>query len=79
MVKWFIIILKNIMLKGTGAEFVWKESLILAGMTLFLSASVCETLRSDWNKGLKWLCEILQKVSGQPVRKNEEYFLMEIS
>lgn len=33
--KWFIIILKNIMLKGTGIEFIWRESLILLGMTLF--------------------------------------------
>lgn len=34
--KWFIIIIKNIMLKGTGIEFVWKETLILIGMTMFL-------------------------------------------
>ncbi|HMQ48244.1 MAG TPA: ABC transporter permease [Saprospiraceae bacterium] len=34
--KWFIIIVKNIMLKGTGLEAIWKESLILVGMTLFL-------------------------------------------
>lgn len=33
--KWFIIILKNIMLKGVGLGYVWKESLILFGMTLF--------------------------------------------
>ena len=33
--KWFIIILKNIMLKGVGLAYVWKESLILLGMTLF--------------------------------------------
>ena len=33
--KYFIIILKNIMLKGTGISFIWKETLILAGMTLF--------------------------------------------
>ena len=33
--RWFIIILKNIMLKGTGIEYVWKETLILAGMTMF--------------------------------------------
>lgn len=39
--KWFIIIVKNIMLKGTGIEFIWKETLILLGMTLlFLAASV---------------------------------------
>jgi len=33
--KWFVIIIKNIMLKGTGFEYVWKETLILAGMTVF--------------------------------------------
>lgn len=33
--RWFIVILKNIMLKGTGLLFVWKESLILIGMTVF--------------------------------------------
>lgn len=39
--KWFIIILKNVMLKGTGVEFVWKESLILLGMAVFfIGASV---------------------------------------
>jgi len=31
--RWFIVIIKNIMLKGTGFEFVWKETLILIGMT----------------------------------------------
>lgn len=33
--RWFIVILKNIMLKGAGMVFVWKETLILLGMTLF--------------------------------------------
>jgi len=33
--KWFIIILKGIMLKGVGLSFIWKETLILLGMTLF--------------------------------------------
>ena len=33
--KWFIIILKGIMLKGVGIVCVWKETLILIGMTLF--------------------------------------------
>jgi ABC-2 type transport system permease protein len=32
--KYFIIILKNIMLKGTGLAYVWQETLILAGMTI---------------------------------------------
>ena len=33
--KWFIIILKAIMLKGVGITFIWKETLILIGMTIF--------------------------------------------
>ena len=33
--KWFIIIVKGIMLKGVGLVYVWKETLILIGMTLF--------------------------------------------
>ncbi|TYB76310.1 ABC transporter permease [Bizionia myxarmorum] len=36
--KWFIIILKGIMLKGVGIQFIWKETLILLGMTVFCLA-----------------------------------------
>ena len=36
--KWFIIILKGVMLKGVGLEFIWKETLILLIMTLFFIA-----------------------------------------
>ncbi|MDG2193481.1 MAG: ABC transporter permease [Polaribacter sp.] len=36
--KWFIIIIKAIMLKGVGLQFVWKETLILLGMTVFFIA-----------------------------------------
>ena len=36
--KWFIIIVKDIMLKGVGIEHVWKETLIIAGMTIFFIA-----------------------------------------
>lgn len=32
--RWFIIIIKNIMLKGTGLKFVWKETLVLIAMTV---------------------------------------------
>ncbi len=32
---WYIIILKGIMLKGVGIAILWKETLILFGMTLF--------------------------------------------
>jgi len=39
--KWFITIIKNIMLKGSGFEFVWKETLVLVAMTsVFILISV---------------------------------------
>jgi ABC-2 type transport system permease protein len=33
--KWFYYIVEDIMIKGLGFAYVWKETLILAGMTLF--------------------------------------------
>lgn len=36
--KWFIIIIKNIMIKGVGINFIWKETLVLIFMTLFFIA-----------------------------------------
>jgi len=33
--KWFIIIIKNIMLKGVGISYFWKETLIIIFMTVF--------------------------------------------
>ncbi|MFZ0488749.1 MAG: ABC transporter permease [Salegentibacter sp.] len=36
--KWFILILKGIMLKGVGLNYLWKETLILLGMTIFFIA-----------------------------------------
>lgn len=39
--RWFIIIIKNIMLKGVGIAYVWKETLILIAMTtIFIGLSV---------------------------------------
>ena len=39
--RWFIVIIKNIMLKGTEFTFLWKETLILLGMTLlFIGLSI---------------------------------------
>lgn len=32
--KWFIIIIKNIMIKGVGFGGIWKETLVITGMTL---------------------------------------------
>jgi ABC-2 type transport system permease protein len=34
--KWYYIIVKSIMIKGLGFSAIWKETLILLGMTLFL-------------------------------------------
>ena len=36
--KWYYIIVKSIMIKGLGISSIWKETGILAGMTLFLLA-----------------------------------------
>lgn len=33
--RWFVTIIKTIMVKGAGFGFIWKETLVLAGMTLF--------------------------------------------
>jgi ABC-2 type transport system permease protein len=39
--RWFIVIIKNIMIKGTGLLFVWKETLVLIAMTaVFIGLSV---------------------------------------
>ena len=39
--KWFIIIIKGILLKGVGLNVLWKETLILVGMTvLFIVLSI---------------------------------------
>jgi ABC-2 type transport system permease protein len=37
--KWFLIIIRSIMVKGAGFEFIWKETAILTGMTMFLLAA----------------------------------------
>ncbi|MXV14834.1 ABC transporter permease [Hufsiella ginkgonis] len=34
--KWYYIIVKSVMIKGVGFGAVWKETLVLAGMTAFL-------------------------------------------
>ncbi|MBI3138908.1 MAG: ABC transporter permease [Sphingobacteriales bacterium] len=33
--KWYYIIVKSVMIKGTGLHTVWKETLVLAGMLVF--------------------------------------------
>jgi ABC-2 type transport system permease protein len=43
--KWFYIIVKSIMIKGLGIEGIWKETLILVGMTLFLLTVSLKTFK----------------------------------
>jgi ABC-2 type transport system permease protein len=35
--RWYYVIVKDIMLKGLGFDSIWKETLILAGMTIFFT------------------------------------------
>jgi ABC-2 type transport system permease protein len=37
--KWFLRIVRGIMIEGVGITYIWKETLILAGMTLFFIAA----------------------------------------
>jgi ABC-2 type transport system permease protein len=34
--RWYYIIVKSIMIKGLGFSYIWKETLVLLGMTIFL-------------------------------------------
>lgn len=43
--RWFIIIARGIMLKGVGLEYLWRETLVLAGMTLFLMVLAVRTFK----------------------------------
>lgn len=43
--KWFYIIVKSIMIKGVGFSGIWKETLILLGITLFLLAVSLKTFK----------------------------------
>lgn len=43
--KWYYIIVKSIMIKGLGFSAIWKETVILLGMTLFLLAVSLKTFK----------------------------------
>ena len=43
--RWFIIIARGIMLKGVGLEYLWRETLVLAGMTLILMTLAVRTFK----------------------------------
>ena len=34
--KWFVVIVRGIMLKGIGIEHLWRETLVLGGMAVVL-------------------------------------------
>ncbi|HRK74767.1 MAG TPA: ABC transporter permease, partial [Rhodothermales bacterium] len=44
--KWFNIVIKDVMIKGIGLEFIWKYVLILAGMTVVLLAISIRNFKS---------------------------------
>lgn len=43
--KWYYIIVKSIMIKGLGFTAIWKETLILLGITVFLIAASLKTFK----------------------------------
>lgn len=43
--KWYYIIVKSIMIKGLGFSAIWKETVILLGMTLFLLTVSLKTFK----------------------------------
>lgn len=43
--RWFIVIVKAIMIKGLGLSYIWKETLILVGMTVFFIALSIKNFR----------------------------------
>jgi ABC-2 type transport system permease protein len=39
--RWFIVIIRNIMLKGTGIQYIWKETMVLIFMAFtFIALSI---------------------------------------
>ena len=43
--RWFIIIARGIMLKGVGLEHLWRETLVLASMTIVLMAAAVRSFK----------------------------------
>jgi ABC-2 type transport system permease protein len=44
--RWFIVIARGIMLKGVGLEHLWKETLVLIGMTLFFLMAAVRSFKA---------------------------------
>jgi ABC-2 type transport system permease protein len=43
--RWFIVIARGIMLKGVGLEHLWRETLVLVGMMLFLITAAIRSFK----------------------------------
>jgi ABC-2 type transport system permease protein len=44
--KWFVLIARGIMLKGIGIQYLWRETLILAGMAMLLLVASARSFRT---------------------------------
>jgi ABC-2 type transport system permease protein len=44
--RWFLLVVRGIMLKGVGLAYLWRETLVLAGMTLLLLATAVRSFRA---------------------------------
>lgn len=44
--RWFIVIARGIMLKGVGLEHLWRETLVLVGMTLFFMLAAVRSFKA---------------------------------
>jgi len=44
--RWFVTIARSIMLKGTGLEYLWRETLVLAAMALGLLAASTRSFKA---------------------------------
>ena len=43
--KWFVLIARGVMLKGVGLDYLWRETMILLGMTMLLVAAATRSFR----------------------------------
>ena len=43
--RWFIVVARGIMLKGVGLEHLWRETLVLLGMTVFLLGAAIRSFK----------------------------------
>jgi ABC-2 type transport system permease protein len=44
--RWFVFIVRSIMLKGTGLDYLWKETIILASMAFLLLAASTRSFKT---------------------------------